>query len=121
MLSMLGWVRLLQQGRGPRSPLSAHGLAVLQQDMTGQVQRLGDLVDLSQIVTGTLPCDRRHVDLLTILEDALGTAVPAAARIDLVTEVAACPVLGDERRLRQVVATPEGRREQPGGVLAGAA
>ena len=103
--SMLGWVRLLQQGRGPRSPLSAHGLAVLQQDMTGQVQRLGDLVDLSHIVTGTLPCDRRHVDLLTILEDALGTAVPAAARIDLVTEVAACPVLGDARRLQQVVAT----------------
>jgi signal transduction histidine kinase len=105
--SMLGWTRLLQAEHPTESSVSAHGLHVLERSLARQVDLLGDLHDLSQIVAGRLPCDRRPIDLVTTLEDVLaawraGEAMPLD--VELTTDVAACRVIADERRLRRVIA-----------------
>ena len=105
--SMLGWARLLQAEHPTESSVSAHGFHVLERSLARQTDLLGDLHDLSQIVAGTLPCDRRPIDLVATLEDVLGgwragEAVPVD--VELTTEVAACRVIADERRLRRVLA-----------------
>ena len=105
--SMLGWARLLQAEHPTESSVSAHGFHVLERLLARQTDLLGDLHDLSQIVAGTLPCDRRPIDLVATLEDVLeawraGEAAPVD--VELTTEVAACRVIADERRLRRVLA-----------------
>lgn len=105
--AMLGWTRLLRAHHVTDRPLAAHGLDVLERALARQTRLLGDLHDLSQVVAGGLPCDRRPIDLVATLEAALadcpaGEDPPGA--VDLVTDLAICPVLGDERRLRQVIA-----------------
>lgn len=106
--SMLGWARLLRDHHAADLSVSAHGLTVLERSLTRQTQLLGDLQDLSHILAGTLPCDRRPIDLVATLEAAVADWAPgeeASPVVDLVTELASCPVVGDERRLRQVIAT----------------
>jgi signal transduction histidine kinase len=103
--SMLGWARLLQAQHPAESSVSAHGLHVLERALARQGDLLGDLQDLSQIVAGTLPCDRRPIDLVATLEDVLAACRAGEGPLDveLITEVAACPVVADERRLRRVL------------------
>lgn len=107
-LSMLGWVRLLR-GSALNVTVSAHGLDVLERHVASQTQLISDLLDLLHIATGRLPCDRRPIDVVTVLEQAVDRARavsdPRGVAVDFVTDVAACPVVADPLRLQQVVLT----------------
>lgn len=106
--SMLGWARLLRGHHATDLSLPAHGLAVLEQSLSRQTHLLGDLQDLSHILAGSLPCDRRPIDLVALLAGAVAGCSPGNGQppaVDLVTELPSCLVMGDERRLRQVIAT----------------
>jgi len=106
--SMLGWVRLLRESTLNVTVL-AHGLDVLERHLVSQTQLLSDLLDLLHIATGRLPCDQRPIDFVTVLEQAVDRARavgdPRGVAVDFVTDVAACPVVGDPLRLQQVVLT----------------
>ncbi|MGH2609615.1 MAG: GAF domain-containing protein, partial [Tepidiformaceae bacterium] len=106
--SMLGWVRLLRESV-LNVTVSAHGLDVLERHLASQTQRLSDLLDVLHITTGRLPCDRRPIDVVTVLAQAVDRARaagdPRGAAVDFVTDVATCPVVGDPLRLQQVVLT----------------
>jgi signal transduction histidine kinase len=107
-LSMLGWMRLLR-GSALNVTVSAHGLDVLERHVASQAQLISDLLDLLHIATGRLPCDRRPIDVVTVLEQAVDRARaisdPRGVAVDFVTAVAACPVVADPLRLQQVVLT----------------
>lgn len=107
-LSMLGWVRLLRES-ALNVTVSAHGLDVLERHVASQTQLISDLLDLSHIATGRLPCDRRPIDVVTVLQQAVDRARaigdPRGVAVDFVTDVAACPVVADPLRLQQVVLT----------------
>jgi signal transduction histidine kinase len=107
-LSMLGWMRLLR-GSALNVTVSAHGLDVLERHVASQAQLISDLLDLLHIATGRLPCDRRPIDVVTVLEQAVDRARaisdPRGVAVDFVTAVSACPVVADPLRLQQVVLT----------------
>jgi K+-sensing histidine kinase KdpD len=106
--SMLGWVQLLRKS-GLNVAVSAHGLDVLERQLASQTQLLNDLFDLLHIATGKLPCDRRPIDVVTVVEQAVDRARAVsdarAVGVDFVTDMTACPVVGDPLRLEQVVLT----------------
>jgi CheY-like chemotaxis protein len=95
----------------------------IRRNVDAQVRLIGDLLDLSRIVTGKLRLEMRRIDPAALLEDAVG-AVRAAAeakRIDLslTAEPAGVVVAGDPDRLGQMLwnllanalkFTPEGGR-----------
>ncbi|HSF06019.1 MAG TPA: ATP-binding protein, partial [Methylomirabilota bacterium] len=55
------------------------------------------------------PCDQHPIDVVTVLEQAVHHARAVndlrGVAVDFVTDVAACPIVGDPLRLQQVVLT----------------
>jgi len=86
---------------------SARALEVIYRSARMQNQLIGDLLDVSRIITGKLLLDVSMVDLAPIIEAAMDVVRPAAdaKQIKLVSshDPAAGPVSGDADRLQQVV------------------
>jgi signal transduction histidine kinase/CheY-like chemotaxis protein len=120
LTAILGWARLLKAGR-----LDEHqqrkAAAVIQRNAQLQSELVSDLLDISRIVAGKLDIDRAPVNLLVVVRSAIEAAAAdlEAKRVRLTTDVdpAAGEILGEPRRLQQVVSnllsnavkfTPEG-------------
>jgi CheY-like chemotaxis protein len=86
---------------------SARALEVISRSARAQNQLVGDLLDVSRIITGKLRIETRVVDLIPIIEAAMDIVRPAAdakrIRLILSLDQAAGAVLGDADRLQQVV------------------
>jgi CheY-like chemotaxis protein/two-component sensor histidine kinase len=120
--SILGWIGLLR--RTPSEPgRLEHGLAVIERNVRTQTRLIGDLLDVSRIVVGTLQIERRAVDLAAVIRAALDSLRHEVQAKDLKIETRLNRligrVLGDPVRLEQVVAnlvsnavkfTPQGGR-----------
>ncbi len=104
--SMLGWARLLRHGRLDETR-TTRALETIERSASLQSQLVEDLLDLSQTVTGKLGLSVAVTDLMTVIVAALDSvrSAIAARNIALVFEpkVASLHVLGDERRLQQIV------------------
>jgi signal transduction histidine kinase/ActR/RegA family two-component response regulator len=104
--SILGWSRMLS-GKRLGEEQSARALEVISRSARAQNQLVGDLLDVSRIITGKLRIETRVVDLIPIIEAAMDIVRPAAdaKRIRLISSLdqAAGPALGDADRLQQVV------------------
>ncbi|MFL6211908.1 MAG: ATP-binding protein [Pyrinomonadaceae bacterium] len=106
LTSMMGWVELLQLGMLDEAG-RAHALEVITKSAQAQAQLIGDLLDISRIVSGRLRLDMQAVELANVIEAAADVVRPAAEAkaIQLRTEFAPAvgAVAGDPDRLQQVI------------------
>jgi PAS domain S-box-containing protein len=106
LTSMMGWVELLQLGMLDEAG-RAHALEVITKSAYAQAQLIGDLLDISRIVSGRLRLDMQAVELAKVIEAAADVVRPAAEAksIQLHTEFAPTvgAVAGDPDRLQQVI------------------
>jgi two-component system, chemotaxis family, CheB/CheR fusion protein len=104
--SILGWSRMLSDKRLDEDK-SARALEVIYNSARAQNKLIGDLLDVSRIITGKSRLEMRMVELTPIIEAAMDIVRPAAdaKKIRLVSSLdpAAGPVSGDADRLQQVV------------------
>jgi signal transduction histidine kinase len=106
LTAIVGWVRMLRSGRiDPERAQRA--LAGIERSAVMQAQMVDDLLDLSRILAGKMEIEQQPVDLSALVERAVETVrMEADARgVTLTTAIdpAAPVVLGDGRRLQQVV------------------
>ena len=104
--AILGWARLLKAGHlDPKQ--HSRALDVIERNTVLQAQLVSDLLDISRIAAGKAEIERAPVDLVRVVHEAIEavTAEVGGSRITLTTEIdeAAGEVLGEARRLRQVV------------------
>ena len=103
---MLTWISILR--KEPVDPaVLRRGLDVIERSTRSQVKLIGDLLDVSRIIRGTLRLEREPVDLVTVIGTALDALKPVAAskRIELAWQPPAdgAWVVGDGNRLQQVM------------------
>lgn len=104
--ALMGWARLL---RSPNidEATAARAIEVIERNTRMQAQLVGDLLDVSRIITGKLRLDVRPVVVTGVIEAAVD-AIRAAADARQITIVAALdpgvgPLHGDADRLQQIV------------------
>lgn len=105
LTSMLIWVRMLKSGEMD-AETSAHALQTIGENVKTLSQLINDLLDVSRVITGKLHLEPRPVDLIPIIEAAVGIVRPAATAksIEIKTTLdTADRVLGDPDRLQQVL------------------
>jgi len=123
LTSMMGWAELLKLGMLDEKR-QRHALDVIESSARAQAQLIGDLLDISRIISGKLRLEVQPTELAPVIEAAIDVVHPAAdARsIQLVARISGsrnAVVSGDPDRLQQVVwnllsnavkFTPEGGR-----------
>jgi PAS domain S-box-containing protein len=101
------WSRILARKYGSSSEELRKGLALIIDNGMALSQLIGDLLDMSRIVSGRVTLDMRPLDAAEIVAQAIASHRPAAdaRRITLSLEVGPQPkiVLGDPTRLQQVM------------------
>src|SRR5262245_25579011 len=104
--AILGWASMLSEDRLDKEK-SARAFEVIYRNAHTQNQLIGDLLEVSRIITGKLRLDMRMIDLIPIITAAMDVVRPAAEakQIKLVSSLdpAAGPVSGDADRLQQIV------------------
>jgi PAS domain S-box-containing protein len=105
MTAILGWASLLKDGRMD-DDRTQKALAALERSARAQATVMDDLLDISQIVRGTLRLAVRRTNLADVLSEATEILEPAITakhidlRLNVDPDVAA--IDGDADRLRQV-------------------
>jgi PAS domain S-box-containing protein len=106
LTAMLGWARMLRGGVLDAAT-AQRALEVIERNTTLQAQLIDDLLDLSRTITGKLQLELRSVDPVGVVQaaieavQALGDAKNITLKVVLDPSVG--PVVGDPRRLQQVV------------------
>ncbi len=101
-----GWTQILRSGEldaGKR----ARALDVIERNAKLQAQLIGDLLDVSRIISGKLRLDTRPTYPVESVEAALAAVLPTAEakgiHVERALDVTAGPVLADPDRLQQIV------------------
>jgi signal transduction histidine kinase len=107
--AIVSWVHLLR-ARSPDPATLERALATIDRNISGQVQIIDDILDVSRIIRGSLALALQPVDLSVLASEAIESLRPAAAAKGLALETrlgaggaSASTVLGDPDRLRQVI------------------
>ncbi|MBI3802635.1 MAG: PAS domain S-box protein [Nitrospirae bacterium] len=104
--AILGWSLLLQE-EGVAPETIGHALESIARNATTQAQLIGDLLDVSRIVTGKLHMNIRPAALAPIVQEAINVVQSSAEAkgIQLIPEIAdpTLSIVGDPDRLQQVV------------------
>jgi PAS domain S-box-containing protein len=104
--AIVGWTRMLLDDTMDRGS-ARRALEVIDRNAHLQAQLVGDLLDVSRIITGGLRLDLRPLDLAAVIGAALDAVRPAAEakKVQLRLRLAASGpvVLGDPPRLQQVM------------------
>jgi PAS domain S-box-containing protein len=106
--SIIGFTGILLQGlAGPLEPEQAKQLGMVQSSARHLLELINDVLDLSKIEAGQLEVRTAPFDLREVLERAVAIVRPAAdaagLSLDLTTADPLPPVVGDGRRLQQVL------------------
>ena len=105
--AILGWGRLLAAGRLDATQ-QQQAARIIERNAQLQSELVSDLLDVSRIVAGKMEIDRVPADLLLVVRAAVEAAGADfdAKNVRLVTELdaAAGEILGEPRRLQQIVA-----------------
>ena len=103
--AILGWTQMLRKDRSEAT--WSRAVEVIERNALSQQHLIDDLLDVSRIVNGTLRLEIRDVALAGVVEAAVNSLSPAAAAkntgIEMRLDAGAGHVLGDARRLEQVV------------------
>jgi PAS domain S-box-containing protein len=103
--AVLGYARMLRAGsiepeRQPRA------LEILERNATSLAKIVEDVLDVSRIITGKTHLDVQSLDLISVIDQAVGTVRPAAeakgVHMQAVVDRQVPPVSGDPSRLQQV-------------------
>jgi PAS domain S-box-containing protein len=132
LTSMMGWAELLKLGMLDEKK-QRHALDVIESSARAQAQLIGDLLDISRIISGKLRLDVQPLELAPVIKAAMDVVHPAAAAksIRLVSRIGrgVGMVSGDPDRMQQVIwnllsnavkFTPEGGSVEVSLKLAGA-
>jgi PAS domain S-box-containing protein len=103
---ILGWTVMLRAGSlDPNS--MRRGLEVIERNVRVQTQLIGDLLDVSRIITGKLRLEARPLDLRPVMEAGVDAVKPSAeakgVRLGLDVPPDLPQITGDPDRLQQVV------------------
>jgi PAS domain S-box-containing protein len=105
MTAILGWVSLLKDGRMD-DERTERALAALERSARAQATVMDDLLDISQIIRGTLRLAVRRTNLPQVLTEAAETVEPAIRARNINLRLTVDPdvstIDGDGDRLRQV-------------------
>lgn len=106
LTSILGWSGMLASGR--LSPdMVQRAVTTIDRNARAQAQIIGDLLDISRIISGKLHLNTRTFDIATPVEAAIEAVRPAALARDvqlvLDTDAGGISLQGDPDRLQQVV------------------
>jgi CheY-like chemotaxis protein/nitrogen-specific signal transduction histidine kinase len=104
--SILGWAKLLQEGRCDPA-FASKGLDVIERNARAQQRIIDDMLDVSRIIAGKLRIDTEPVDLTALAHDVIDSMRPIASAkeitLSLDTVSGHCRLAGDSLRLRQVL------------------
>ncbi len=104
--AMLGWARLLKAGSLPPDA-AARAVDIIERNAQAQAQLIGDILDVSRIITGKLRLEISQVNMQEVVDAAVDAIRPAADARQVTLAVARAPepaiVSGDADRLQQVV------------------
>ena len=103
--AITGWASLLRTGRLDAGQ-SARAVETILRNAQAQNQLIGDLLDVSRIVSGRLRLNIKPFQFSSVVEAALQVVRPAAdaksIRLESIIDPNAGPVTGDPDRLQQV-------------------
>lgn len=103
---ILGWSRLLQQGRLDEAKTS-YAITTIERNARLQVQLIDDLLDISRILRGKMSLTVTPVDLSSVISAALETVKLAAEAKSITIQIIHAPsvgtAMGDAGRLQQVI------------------
>ncbi|HEX8139820.1 MAG TPA: PAS domain S-box protein [Pyrinomonadaceae bacterium] len=106
LTAVLGWARILRTGSIDEAT-TQRALETIERNANAQAQLVGDLLDVSRIITGKLRLDVRPIDLKSVIDQAVEAIRPAAEargiHLQVIADPLAGPVSGDPDRLQQVV------------------
>ena len=91
--AILGWVSMLQNGQAPIDRLP-HALGVIRRNAELQAQIVGDVLDMSRIITGRMQLAIEALDPAALIASAVETIRPAADAKNLAIGVE----VGERRR-----------------------
>jgi CheY-like chemotaxis protein len=104
--AILGWTQLMTK-QGADHAVVTRGVDVIARNTRVQAQLISDLLDISRIVSGKLRLDIHHVDLPTVVADAIETVQKDADEKGVVIEGqlenTLGSIAGDPARLQQIV------------------
>jgi signal transduction histidine kinase/ActR/RegA family two-component response regulator len=104
--AVLGWTQVLRKSPALSADV-VNGLTVIERNARSQAQIIGDLLDMSSIISGKVRLDVQKLDIASVIETTVETVRPAAQakeiRLHLVLDPQAGPVRGDPNRLQQVL------------------
>ena len=105
--AILGYARMLRSGIFTDPARHERAMEILERNAQMLAQIVEDVLDVSRIISGKLRLNLQEVDMGSVIDDAIGTVLPAAdakgVRILITVDRAAPPVSGDPERLQQVV------------------
>jgi PAS domain S-box-containing protein len=103
--AILGWAALLRRV-GSESPDYQRGLETIERNARVQGQIVGDLLDMSRIISGKVQLDVEPLDLQEVLTAAIDSVRPSIEakklRFRTVLDAGAARIRGDANRLQQV-------------------
>jgi PAS domain S-box-containing protein len=104
--AILGYARLLQSGM-LTADKHRHALQTLERNATALTQIVGDILDVSRIISGKIRLNVQPIDLPRVVSDAVESLLPAAdakrIRVQTILDPRAAPISGDPDRLQQIV------------------
>jgi PAS domain S-box-containing protein len=104
--AIVGWAHILK-GDSIDADLVRKGLETIDRNAAVQSRLIGDILDVSRIITGKVRLNVRPIHPLTAIEHAVDTVRPAAAakgiRVETILDPSAGPVSGDEERVQQIL------------------
>lgn len=106
LTTILMWAQMMRAGKIDPGKMD-QALKSIEQNALTQNQLIGDLLDISRIISGKLTLELKEFDLNTCIRQAIESVQPLAAsksvRIDQILDPAAGTVLADPVRIKQIV------------------
>ena len=104
--AILGYARLLQSGM-MSADRQSRALGTVERNATALTRIVGDILDVSRIISGKIRLNVQPIDLPQVVTDAVETLLPAAEakqiRVQSILDPAAAPISGDPDRVQQIV------------------
>jgi signal transduction histidine kinase/CheY-like chemotaxis protein len=104
--AVLGWAAILQT-EGISDQTRARAIDTIERNARAQAQLVEDLLDVSRISSGKLQLDEKAVSLIELIDVVTDSVRPAfeakGVILDRTLDRTAAMVIGDEKRLRQVI------------------
>jgi PAS domain S-box-containing protein len=103
---ILGWTVMLRSGTLDEASIP-RGLEVIERNVRAQTQLIGDLLDVSRIITGKLRLEVRPIEVAPVVEAGVDAVRPSAEAKGIALTVEMPPevpaICGDPDRLQQVL------------------